>query len=161
MLATIILASQIVLYGIPGVQLVMFFIATITLAYRWRALIPIYVYVLLFLVYYGFFPWNLPYLYIWLPLWGIFMLAGKLESKLPRKALVPVYAVLCGLFGLSFGVLYAPVQAAMFGLTLKQTIVWVAAGLPTDIGYAISNFTAGILIVPFSRLLRKLDRSGC
>jgi len=156
MLGTIILASQIVMYGLPGVQLVMFFIATFTLTYRWRALIPVYVYVLLYLMYYGFFPWNLPYLYIWLPLWGLFMLAGKI--KLPKKALVPIYMVLCGLYGLAFGALYAPFWALIAGLNFRQTVAWIIAGLPTDIVYAVSNFTAGVLIIPLSELLKKLDR---
>ena len=161
MLGTTILASQIVTYGIPGVQLVMFFIATFTLTYRLRALIPIYVYVLLYLMYYGFLPWNLPYLYIWIPLWGLFMLAGKLESKLPKKALIPIYMVLCGLFGLSYGTLYAPFWALIGGLTFQQTLAWIAAGFFTfDIPYAICNFAMGVLILPLSELLKKLDKGG-
>jgi len=161
MLGAAMLASQIATYGIPGVQLVMFFIATLTLTYRWRALIPIYVYVLLFLQFYGFFTWNLPYLYIWIPLWGIFMLAGYISEKLklPNKIRVPLYMILCGLFGLSFGALYAPFWALIAGLNFKQTIAWIIAGLPVDISYAVCNFAAGVLIVPLSELLKKLDRS--
>lgn len=158
MLGAIILASQIALWGIPGVQLVMFFISTLTVTYRARALIPIYVYVLLFLLYYGFMVWNLPYLYIWLPLWGIFMLAGRIKARNTLK--IPIYMILCGLYGLSFGALYAPFWALIAGLNFNQTVAWIIAGFPIDIGYAVCNFAAGALIVPLSELLKKLDRQS-
>ncbi|MCL2035886.1 MAG: hypothetical protein FWG83_00675 [Oscillospiraceae bacterium] len=160
-LAAVILSSQIVFFGLPGVQLNGLFISAITLTYRWRALIPIYVYVLLYLLYYGFLTWNLPYLYIWLPLWGIFMLCGKLP--LPPKVKVPLHMFLCGIYGLSFGILYAPFQALTFGWNFEQTLVWVKAGflLPpySDITHGINNFATGMLILPLSNLLTKLDRN--
>jgi len=160
MLGAVVLASQIALYAVPGVQLVMFLIAVFTLTYGVRALIPIYVYVALYLFYYGFFTWNLPYLYIWLPLWGIFMLAGKLadKTKLPKKAQIPLYMTLCGLYGLSFGTLYAPFEALVMGFTFEQTLAWIGRGLPTDVTYAICNFATGVLIVPLVELLKKLDK---
>jgi energy-coupling factor transport system substrate-specific component len=158
-LASVILVSQIVMAGIPGVQLVGMLIATLTVTYRVRALIPIYVFVLLFLVYYGFGVWNLAYLYIWLPLWGVFMLGGKVKCK---KIRIPLFAFLCGLFGLSFGVLYAPFTALTMGLNFEQTVIWVKVGLflppYVDFTHAASNFAAGFLIVPLSELLTKLDK---
>jgi len=155
MIAALMHATQFAMQGIPGVQLMGLFIAAITLTYRTRALIPIYVWVMLHGAFYGFI-WAIPYLYIWLPLWGIFMLAGKI--RLPNKALAPIYMVLCALYGLSFGALYAPFWAAWAGLSFKGMIAWIIAGLPVDIGYAISNFAAGTLIIPLSLLLKKLHK---
>ncbi|MCL1903814.1 MAG: hypothetical protein FWF94_05315 [Oscillospiraceae bacterium] len=155
LLAATILALQIVLYGIPGVQFNGLLISAITVAYGKRALIPIYVYVLLYCFFYGFVIWNLPYFYIWLPLWGGFMLVSRI--KLSKKFKVPLFMLLSGLFGLSFGALYAPVQAVFFSLNLKQTLAWVIAGFPTDVIHAVNNFFTGILIVPLSELLIKLD----
>ncbi|MCL1789466.1 MAG: hypothetical protein FWG33_03835 [Oscillospiraceae bacterium] len=155
LLAAIILTVQIALWGIPGVQLNGLFIASITVAYRTRALIPLYVYVLLYCLYYGFSTWNLPYFYIWIPLWGVFMLVSRLKTS--KKVKAPIYMVLCGLFGLSFGTLYAPVQAAVFSLNFEQTLAWIIAGLPSDITHAVNNFATGVLIVPLSELLIKLD----
>jgi len=162
MLGAMTLASQIVTYAIPGVQLVMFFLATFTLTYRVRALIPIYVYVLLYLLHYGFMPWNLPYLYIWLPLWGVFMLAGKIADKLRlvHKPRMLLYMVLCGLYGLAYGVLYAPFWALIAGLSFNQTLVWITAGLSFDINYAVCNFAMGVMIVPLSQLLKRLDNQS-
>jgi energy-coupling factor transport system substrate-specific component len=142
----------------PNVHILGLFISAVTLTYRIRALIPIYVYVLVDGLFAGFSPWWIPYLYIWLPLWLMFMLAGKL--KLRKEILAPLYMVLCGLHGLSFGVLYAPAQALMFGLSVDAMITWIIAGLWFDFIHAIGNFAAGTLIIPLAALLSKLDKSG-
>jgi len=141
---------------IPNVHLLGLFIAAITLTYRVRALVPVYVYVMLEGVFAGFSLWWMPYVYIWLPLWLMFMLAGKINIS--KKILVPLYMVLCGLHGLSFGILYAPAQALLFGLNVKGMIAWIAAGLPFDIIHAIGDFLAATLIIPLSTLLMKLDK---
>jgi len=141
---------------IHGVHLLGLFIASMTLVYRVRALIPIYVYVMLDGLFSGFAFWWLPYLYIWLPLWGAFMLAGKLP--LPRKIQVPLYMILCGLQGLFFGVMYAPAWALFAGLSFKGTIAWIIAGLPFDAMHAVAQVAAGALIIPMSELLKKLHK---
>ena len=120
-----------------------------------RALIPLYSYILLDGVFSGFSMWWIPYLYIWLPLWGAFMLLGKLELR--RTIQAPLYMIVCGLHGLSFGLLYAPAQALMFGFNFQTTIAWIIAGLPFDIVHALGNFAAGSMIIPLSTLLKNLD----
>jgi len=140
---------------LPSVHLLGLFIAAFTLKYRVKALIPVYVYVAVYGAFYGFASWWVPYLYIWLPLWGMFMLAGMFE--LPLKAKVPVYMAICAIHGLSFGVLYAPYWAWMIGLNFQGMIAWIIAGIPFDITHAISNLIAGALIVPLTELLKKLD----
>jgi hypothetical protein len=157
-LASLIIASQVVLFGLLGVQLVGLFIAAITITYRLRALIPIYVYVLLYCI---VFPtvWSIPYLYIWLPLWAVFMLVSKI--RLPQKAKVPIYMVLCGLYGLSFGLLYAPFQMVIMSWNFDMIKRWWIAGFFTaDLAHAVNNFALGILIVPLSKLLSRLDRKS-
>jgi energy-coupling factor transport system substrate-specific component len=141
---------------IPNVHLLGLFVASITLAYRVRALIPLYVYIMLDGVFLGFSMFWMPYLYVWLPLWLMFLLAGKL--KLPIKFQVPLYMVLCGLHGLSFGLLYAPAQALIFGLSFQSMVAWIIAGIPFDIIHAAGNFAAGTLIVPLAALLKRLDK---
>lgn len=143
--------------GIPNVHVLGLFIAAITLTYRVRALIPLYVYIMMEGLFAGFSFWWIPYLYIWLPLWGMFMLVGKIN--LPRKVQVPLYMVLSALHGLSFGTMYAPAQAIMFGLSFEAMIAWIIAGLWFDTFHAIGNFAAGTLIVPLSELLKRLSRS--
>ena len=156
-LSAIMLVSRIMMQWIHGVHLLGLFIASMTLVYRVRALIPIYVYIMLDGLFTGFAFWWVPYLYIWLPIWSMFMIVGKLN--LPRKIQIPLYMVLCGLQGLLFGAMYAPAWALFAGLTFEATIAWIIAGLGFDIIHAIAQVAAGILIIPLSELLRKLDKS--
>ena len=154
-LGSIMLISHMALILIPNVHLIGLFIAAFTLTYRVRALIPVYVYVMLYGAIYGFSPWWIPYLYIWLPIWGMFMLIGRLNKS--AKIKVPVYMTLCALHGLLFGILYAPLQAWIFGLNFQGMIAWIIAGIPFDVIHAVSNFALGILIIPLSELLKKLN----
>jgi len=57
---------------------------------------------------------------------------------------------------LAFGTLYAPAQALMFGLNLEQTLAWITVGFPWDVVHAVGNVAAGLLILPFSELMKKL-----
>ena len=155
MLAAIMFLSKLLMEWAPNIHFVGMLTMTYTLVYRRRALIPLYVYVLLMGVYAGFNVWWVPYLYIWTVLWGITML---LPRHLPRKVEIPLYAVLCGLHGLAYGTLYAPAQAIFFGYSIKQMMAWIAAGLPFDALHAAGNAAAGLLIVPLRDLLRRLDR---
>ncbi|MCL2225127.1 MAG: hypothetical protein FWB96_09210 [Defluviitaleaceae bacterium] len=139
----------------PNMHMLGLFIAAITLTYRKRALIPLYIFILLDGVYHGFSIWWVPYLYVWLPLWGAFMLAGKIN--LPAKAKAPIFMILCALHGLSFGTLYAPAQAFFFRLSFQGMIAWIIAGLPFDVMHAVGNFAAATLIIPLAALLKKLD----
>ncbi|MCL2082656.1 MAG: hypothetical protein FWH04_05425 [Oscillospiraceae bacterium] len=141
---------------IPNVHLLGLFIATFTLTYRVRALIPIYVYILLEGALSGFAIWWIPYLYIWLPLWAVFMLAGRLRLEITKNIKTLIYMSLCAFHGLLFGVLYAPFQALMLGLSLDGMMAWIISGLPFDIIHAVCNFSAGALVAPLSALLKKL-----
>ena len=77
---------------------------------------------------------------------------------MPQKVAWVVYPLVCGLHGLLFGVLYAPVQALMFGLSWDMMLAWIIAGLPFDAIHAVSNILAGLLIVPLTILLNELLR---
>lgn len=154
MLATITFLSKLLMEWAPNIHLVGMLIMVYTLVYRKKALIPLYGYVFLFGLYYGFSTWWLPYLYIWTVLWGVTMLLPK---SLPKKWAVPIYMAVCGLHGLLYGVLYAPAQALLFGLNFKGMLTWIAAGFPFDALHAAGNLAAGILIVPLTDLLRKLE----
>jgi len=145
-----------VMYGIPNIGFIGLFMAAFTLTYRVRALIPIYVFIMLYGAFFGFVTW-IPYLFVWLPLWGMFMIAGKFN--LPIKIKVPLYMVLCALHGLAFGTLYAPFSAWLFGIpfSFQTMLAWIISGIPFDIAHAIGNLIAGTLILPLSELLKKLD----
>lgn len=154
MLGAIMFISKQLMEFLPNVHMVGMLIMVYTLVYRKKALIPIYVFVLLEGVFGGFSMWWIPYLYIWTVLWLATMLLPK---NMPDKVAVPVYMVVCALHGLAYGTLYAPFQALWMGFNLKSTIAWIAAGLPWDITHALGNLAFGTMIVPLTALLKKIN----
>ena len=155
MLGTLMFCSKIVMEALPNIHLLGMLTITYTLVYRARALIPIYLYVLLNGLYAGFSVWWIPYLYTWTVLWALAML---LPRRMPRWLAYIVYPLLCGLHGLAFGTLYAPAQAIMFGFSFEQALAWIVAGIPFDVIHAVGNLVAGTLVYPLSRLLGKLSK---
>ena len=155
MLGALMFVSKILMEWIPNIHLLGMLTMAYTLVYRKKALWPIYVFVLLLGVHYGFNGWWLGYLYVWTILWGVTML---LPQNMPKKVAPIVYIVVCALHGFAFGTLWAPLQALMYGLSFKGTLVWIAAGFHLDIVHGIGNAFAGILIVPLVQTLRKLEK---
>ena len=159
MLGAMMFVSDLLMEALPNIHLVGALTMVYTLVYRAKALLPLYVYVGLngiYAVVSGTVLWWIPYLYVWTVLWGGTMLLPK---RMNSKVAVPVYMGLCALHGLLFGVLYAPVQALLFDLTWKKTLLWIAAGFPFDLIHAAGNLVAGVLILPLSAALRKIESS--
>ena len=156
MLGALMFASKIVMEALPNIHLIGVFVIALTVVYRKKALYPIYVFVLLFGLYYGFDLWWIPHLYIWTALWGAAML---LPEKLPGKFQALIYMSLCAAHGLLYGVLYAPTQALLFSLSFQGTLAWIAAGLPFDLIHGVSNFFCGILILPLISLFRFAEKN--
>jgi energy-coupling factor transport system substrate-specific component len=153
MLATLMFCSKLVMEALPNIHLLGMLTMTATIVFRKKALIPIYLYVLLNGLYAGFSMWWMPYLYIWTILWGITML---LPRRMPKGVASVVYPLLCGLHGFAFGTLYAPAHALMLGFSWEQTLAWIAAGLPFDLLHGFGNLCVGLLILPLSELLKRL-----
>lgn len=149
-------ASKLLMEFVPNVHLIGVFIVSTTVVYRQKALYPLYIFILLTGLFNGFALWWLPYLYIWLFLWGATML---LPANMPAKISPFIYMSVSALHGFLYGTLYAPAQAVLFGLNFKQTIAWIVAGLPWDAVHGISNLICGILIVPMIQLLRICEKS--
>lgn len=149
-------ASKVIMEFAPNVHLIGVFVIAITVVYRKKALYPIYIFVLLTGFLNGFSAWWVPYIYIWTILWAVTMV---LPRKMPAKVRPLVYMVVCALHGFGYGILYAPAQAIMFGLSFKGMISWILTGLPFDMIHGISNFFCGILIMPIVSTLRLAERS--
>ncbi len=155
MLGALMMASDIVMNIIPNVHLVGVMIVVLTVVYRWKALFPIYVYVLLIGLYEGIGLWA-TYCYIWATLWGMVML---LPRKMPKWLAPIVYALVCGIHGFAFGFLLIPYQMVFMSFTLKQSLIWWKFGFFTaDIPHGIGNLVGSVLIVPMINLIRKLDK---
>ena len=155
MLGALMFVSKIVMEALPNIHLLGMLTMVYTIVYRRRALIPIYVYVMLNGLYAGFSVWWVPYLYIWTILWGITMLLPK---NMPKGIAIAVYPVVCCLHGLFFGLLYAPAEVLFFGLSFEETIAWIISGFWFDILHMGGNFAAGFLVYPLAIVLKKLER---
>lgn len=156
LLGALMFCSKVVMEALPNIHPLGMLTMTYTIVYRKKALIPIYVYVLLNGLYCGFNMWWIPYLYIWTILWAVTMV---LPRNMGKKAKRIVYPIVCCLHGLAFGTLYAPAQALMMGLNFKGMIAWIVAGLPWDAIHGAGNLVMGTLIYPLSALLRKLTKN--
>ena len=152
-LGSVMFCSKVIMEVLPNVHLLGTLTMTYTVVFRKKALIPIYVYVMLNGLYAGFNMWWVPYLYIWTILWGITML---LPRAMPKGARCIVYPLVCAIHGFAFGALYAPAQALMFGFNFEQTVAWIVAGFGFDLAHGIGNLFAGLLIVPLSEFLGKM-----
>ena len=76
-LGTLMFVSKLIMEVLPNIHLLGMFTMAYTVVFRKKALIPIYVNVMLTGIYLGFSPWWVPYLYVWTVLWGITMLIPK------------------------------------------------------------------------------------
>jgi energy-coupling factor transport system substrate-specific component len=156
MLGALMMVSDLLMNIIPNVHLVGVMIVVLTVVYRWKALFPIYVYVVLIGFAEGFGMWWLPYLYVWTVLWGIVML---LPRKMPRWLTPILYTLFCGLHGFAFGFLWIPSQMLLMSFSFEQALVWWKFGFFTaDIPHGIGNLVGSVLIVPMVTLIRKLDK---
>lgn len=157
MLGAVMYASKMIMELLPNIHLLGVFTIAYTIVYRKKALYPIYIYVLLNGMFSGFATWWVPYLYVWTVLWATVMILPKNMNK----RIAPfVYMTVCALHGFLYGVLYAPAQALLFGLSFEGMIAWIVAGLPFDMVHGVSNFFCGMLIMPIVSVLRLAEKSS-
>ncbi len=102
MLAALMFCSKLIMEALPNIHLLGMLTMVYTVALRKKALIPIYVYVILNGIFAGFAAWWVAYLYIWAVLWLATMLLPK---NMPRRVALIVYPAVCSLHGFLFGVL--------------------------------------------------------
>ena len=160
MLASIMFTLKVVLAGIPNIEPVSLLIIVYTAVYRVRALIPIYIYVILEGLLFGFSVYWIGYLYVWAILWAVIMLIPRraFDANGRRAAVLGVcLALISGAFGLSFGALFAPSQIAIYGLSFDAMLAWIASGLPYDILHGCGNFAFAAAALPLIKLIKKLE----
>ena len=162
MLGALLLVSQLVLAGLPNIELVSLLIIVWTRVYRTGALPGITVFIVLEGVIFGFGIWWVSYLYIWFILWGIVMLIPPRKSADPLRGKQMVFtslgwALLSGVYGFAFGALTA-IPWFFRGGFPTMFAYWIS-GIPFDIPHAIGNFAAALLLaVPLMELLEKLKK---
>ena len=157
MFAALMFTSKIIMEALPNIHLLGMFVMLCTVVFRAKALIPLYLYVIVQGIYAGFAQWWMPYLYVWTVLWGMTMLIPK---NIPNKIAMFVYPAVCALHGFCFGIIYAPGQALLYGFNFNQTLAWIASGFYFDVLHGISNIFTGTLVLPLSELIKKLMKQS-
>ena len=147
-LAALLYALKLALAWLPNIEPVSLLVMVYAAVLGRRALLPIYAYVLLEIVTWGFGYWSACYLYVWLVLAVAAMLLRKMESPLG-------WAVLSGAFGLCFGALCALAYWAAGGWAFALS--WWVSGIPFDLLHCAGNFVlALVLFRPCRTVLERL-----
>lgn len=130
-----------------NVEFVSMLIIVYTCVFGWYALIPTYIFVGIEFVLYGFSIWSFCYLYIWAILILISLPLRKYKSPV-------LWAMLAGIYGLSFGALSAIVSLYIGGLAFAVTY-WIN-GLTFDFFHCAGNFVITlVLFYPLRKLLEQ------
>lgn len=139
---------------VPNMHQLALFIAAFTVVYRFKALIPLYIYVFLEGLFGGFNIWWYPYLYVWTVLWLVIMLIPRNINEVAAGIII---TVLSTLHGLCFGLMYMPYQCyAFFKGNWSFAYIWFLNGLSFDIMHAVGSFVFSLLTIPLILLLCKL-----
>ncbi len=148
MLGALTFGAKVAMSVLPNIEPVSLFVMLFAVVFGWKCLYPIYLYVLLEILVYGLGTWNIMYLYIWAILAGAAWLMRQSRNPL-------AWALLSGVFGLSFGILCAPVDFLLgdIGYVISK---WIS-GIPFDLMHCAGNFAVAlVLFVPLRKLLEKL-----
>ena len=136
---------------LPNIEPVSLCILVFGAVFGYKALYPVFVYVMLEILCFGLGIWNVYYLYVWplLVLVAIFLR----DMKQPLA-----WALVSGVYGLLFGALCGIADTFIGGVGFAVA-KW-ASGIPFDIAHCIGNFImAMVLFKPLRELLEKLYRN--
>lgn len=147
-LGALMFALQVVMSGLPNIEPVSLLVMLYAVTFGWRALYPVYVFVAMEILFYGFSLWNVYYLYVWTILAVAAVLLRKMEHPIG-------WALLSAVFGLLFGALCGIADVFIGGFSYAAA-KWVS-GIPFDVTHCIGNFViAALLFAPLRKLLARL-----
>ena len=148
MLGALTFAMKLAMAGLPNIEPVTLTLLVYGAVFGWKALYPMYVYVIMEILYFGLGTWNICYFYIWLIPVATAIFLRKMQPAL-------VWALAAGVFGLLFGALCGIVDIFIGGLGYAVS-KWIT-GILFDISHCVGNFLmALILFVPLRNLVAKL-----
>ena len=151
LMAALIFSSKVALAALPNINLNSVLIILTVIFFGWRALLAVYVYVLLEGLVFGFSVWWFGYLYVWDVLAVAAMLLRKNDSAL-------LWAVVAAVFGLCFGPLMYLEYFAINGGWEMFFAMWVA-GIPYDLTHCIGNFVLTLALYrPLYAVMRRLTK---
>ena len=147
-LAALTFGLKVAMSFLPNIEPVSLMVMLYAVVFGRKGLYPIYLYVLMEILFYGIQLWNINYLYVW----SILFLGARMmkENQSPLA-----WALLAGSFGLLFGALCAPVYVFSGGVGFA--VSWWVSGIPFDLLHCAGNFVmALVLFLPLKKLLERL-----
>lgn len=148
MLGALTFSAKIVMAPLYNIEPVSLFVMLFAVTFGKKCVYPIFTYIMMEYLIYGFHLWSVNYLYIWLIL--------ALFAWWMRDVRNPwAWAVLSGGFGLMFGLLCTPVYLVVEGW--RYAIVWWSNGILADLLHCGGNFVIALfLFVPLRKLITRL-----
>ena len=147
-LGAMMFALQVVMAPLPNIEPVSLLVMIFAAVFGWKALYPVYVFVVMEILFYGISTWNIYYLYVWAVL--------AFAAILMRKQTQPLaWALLSAVYGLMFGALCGIVDIFIGGLGYAAA-KWVS-GIPFDLLHCGGNFVIALIMFrPLRTALEKL-----
>lgn len=144
-LGALTFAAKYVMSFLPNIEPVSLMVMLFAVVFGWKWVYPVYLYVIMEILFYGISLWNINYLYIWAVLAVAAMFLRNMKHSFG-------WALLSGTFGLLFGALCGIVDIFIGGLEYAVT-KWVS-GIPFDMAHCAGNFVIALLLFkPLRRLL--------
>lgn len=148
-LGALTFALQVVMAPLPNIEPVSLLTMLFAAVFGWRCLYPVYVFVVMEVLFHGIGLWNINYLYIWAVLAVAAVLLRNMKPALG-------WALLSGVYGLLFGALCGIVDVFIGGFGYAVT-KW-ASGIPFDLLHCGGNFALALVLwTPLRGLLEKLQ----
>lgn len=149
--AALMFALQVAMAALPNIEPVSLLVLVFTICFRKKTLLAIYAFALLEGIWYGFHIWWVMYLYVWTILWAVVMFF----SRKGKRHGAFFWAVVSGLFGLSYGFLCSFPYVVTGGIKLAYS--WWLAGLPFDVAHAGGNFVLTLVLFhPLDQTMKAL-----
>lgn len=147
-LGALTFAAKYVMSILPNIEPVSLMVMLFAVVFGGKWVYPVYLYVMMEILFYGISLWNINYLYIWAVLAVAAYFLRNMRGRLG-------WALLSGGFGLLFGALCGIVDIFIGGFGYAVT-KWIS-GIPFDIMHCGGNFViALVLFDPLRRLMEKL-----
>ena len=149
-LGALTFALQVAMAPLPNIEPVSLLVMIFAAVFGWKCLYPVYVFVVMEILFYGISMWNIYYLYVWTILAFGAMALRKNKSPL-------AWAILSGIFGLAFGALCGIVDIFIGGFAYAAS-KWVS-GIPFDLLHCGGNFA--ISLIMFNPLRTVMEKLWC
>ena len=147
-LGALTFAAKYVMSFLPNIEPVSLMVMLFAVVFGKKWAYPVYLYVLMEILFYGISLWNINYLYVWAVLAMCAYFLRDMESPWG-------WALLSGSFGLLFGALCGIVDVLVGGGAYAVP-KWVS-GIPFDIAHCAGNFVIALLLFrPLRGLMEKL-----